>query len=668
MPAPLTGARASAKPRACTPRRTVHYVPAEKGGMMLRRGSLLLAAAAAAALSSHAYGQGQSTLQQDAVAFGSLGTAQGVDLSPDGSKVVYIGPGPGDLQLAYVADLTSGTSRPVLRTNEEGDRLSSCAFVSNSRLICQYAANISQAGTIVSYRRTVALNTDGSDIQQIGNCKACQYDAGIIDWLPGDDENVLIVRGNGVEKVNTRTLKSSRIDQAPGFAMTDGHGTVRLTGIAQRVTDGQFTTGKYKYRYRTADSRDWKPLIDSYVDQDDFFPLAIDPASNSLYAAKKVGGRLTLTNIKLDGSGAEQQIASNPKVDVDEVVTIGEGHKVIGYAYAEEKRNVVYLDPHYKALAASLSKALPNLPMVNFAASSDDETKLLLFASSDRDPGHYYLFDSTRKTLSEVFAQRPRLAGKALAEVRPITYKASDGTDIPAYLTLPVGKAGKNLPAVVMPHGGPSDRDYWGFDWIAQFLAARGYAVIQPNYRGSSGYGQAWLNENGFKGWRTSIGDVNAAARYLASSGIADPGRIAILGWSYGGYAALQSAETEPSLYKAVVAIAPVTDLQETKEESREFSSMREVATFIGSGPHVIEGSPVNGAARINAPVLLAHGDLDINVGVQQSDKMQSALRRAGKQVELLRFKGLDHQLADSEARVTMLTRIGELLDRTIGQ
>jgi dipeptidyl aminopeptidase/acylaminoacyl peptidase len=244
---------------------------------------------------------------------------------------------------------------------------------------------------------------------------------------------------------------------------------------------------------------------------------------------------------------------------------------------------------------------------------------------------------------------------------------ASDGVSIPAYLTLPPNSSGKNLPAVVLPHGGPSARDEWGFDWLPQFLAARGYAVIQPQYRGSAGFGDAWLNENGFKNWRTSIGDVTASAKWLASQGIADPKRMAIVGWSYGGYAALQSAAIEPALYKAVVAIAPVTDLAMLKEEFRDFTNYKLVAGEIGSGPHVADGSPLRHAADIRAPVLLVHGTLDANVSYKQSQKMDEALKSAGKPSELITFDGLDHQLNDSAARTRMLTRIGEFLDSAIG-
>jgi dipeptidyl aminopeptidase/acylaminoacyl peptidase len=437
--------------------------------------------------------------------------------------------------------------------------------------------------------------------------------------------------------------------------------------VNEAKSDGTLT-GRIKYFYRTPDSRDWKTLVD-YADwQQQVQPLAVDADIDALYALKKTNGRYALYTIKLDGSGAERLIASNPQVDIDDVVRIGNGLKVIGYTYADESRHAEYFDPEFKALAASLSKALPNLPLVDFVDSSADGRKLLIYAGSDTDPGRYYLFDRDRKTLNEAMVERPDLQGRKLAEVKAVTVPAADGAQIPAYLTLPPGKAdARGLPAVVLPHGGPSARDEWGFDWLPQFLAARGYAVIQPQYRGSAGYGQVWENVNGFVNWRTSMSDIAASTRWLASQGIADPKRIAIVGWSYGGYAALMEAETDPSLYKAVVAVAPVTDLQLLKQDSANFTSARMIEEFVGSGPHVVEGSPLRHAEKIQAPVLLAHGDMDRNVRFWHSQKMASALESDGKKVEFLQYKGLDHQLADSTARTDLLTHIGALLESTIG-
>ena len=371
--------------------------------------------------------------------------------------------------------------------------------------------------------------------------------------------------------------------------------------------------------------------------------------------------------MKLDGSGTETLIASNPQVDIDDVVRVGDGLKVIGYTYADESRHAVYFDPEFKALQASLSKVLPNLPLVDFVDSSADGRKLLIFASSDTDPGRYYLFDRDKKTLNEAMLERPDLQGRTLAEQKAVTIAAGDGVQIPAYLTLPPGKQAKGLPAVILPHGGPSARDEWGFDWLPQFLAARGYAVLQPEYRGSAGYGQTWENVNGFVNWRTSMSDIAASTHWLESQGIADPSRVAIVGWSYGGYASLMEAETDPSLYKAVVAIAPVTDLELLKQDWANFVNAQIIQDFVGTGPHTIQGSPLRHVDEIHAPVLLAHGDLDQNVRVWHSQKMASALKDAGKDVQLLEYKGLDHQLRDSTARTDLLVHIGDLLERTIG-
>ena len=389
-----------------------------------------------------------------------------------------------------------------------------------------------------------------------------QYDGDVLDWGKRTDGELLMAReyvpeagkigtnivrkkrGLGVDRVDSRSAHASPVeapkDLASGF-ISDGRGSVRIMRVDETKATGELT-GRIKYFYRDQGSHDWKTLVE-YADwQEQMRPLAIDADINSLYALKKKDGRYALYTIKLDGSGAETLVAANPSVDIDDVVRVGDGLKVIGYTYADESRHAVYFDPEFKALAASLSKALPNLPLVDFVDASADGRKLLIFAGSDIDPGRYYLFDRDAKSLNEAMLERPDLEGRKLAEVKPITITGSDGVQIPAYLTLPPGKDAKGLPAVILPHGGPSARDEWGFAWLPQFLAARGYAVLQPEYRGSAGYGDTWKNVNGFKNWRTSMGDIAASTRWLAGQGIADSKRTAIVGWSYGGYAALMEA------------------------------------------------------------------------------------------------------------------------------
>jgi dipeptidyl aminopeptidase/acylaminoacyl peptidase len=539
----------------------------------------------------------------------------------------------------------------------------------------------------------LALDLDGTHPKLMGQPEVStdewirQYDAQVIDWLVDSDGQVLVNRlyvpetnttgklvyrikkGWGVDRLNVTSLKSDRVEEprlSAGY-QTDGLGHVRLMWIVGERHSGMLT-GQLKYNFRTVGSRDWKDLatVTNWADPE-FVPLQIDATIDSLYALKKKDGRYALYAIKLDGSMAETLVAENPRVDIDDVVRIGEGQKVIGYTYVEEKRETVYFDPEFKQLAASLSRALPKLPLIYVEDASRDGRKLLILAASDSDPGRYYLFDRDHKALTPAMVARPELEGRTLGTVKPVTITGDGGVSIPGYLTIPAGKEAKGLPMVVMPHGGPGSRDTWRFDWLAQFLAARGYAVLQPEYRGSAGYGDGWLNKNGFRNWRTAIGDVNAAARWASAQGLANPNKVAILGWSYGGYAALQSAALEPSLYKAVVAIAPVTDLQLLKQEFNFYTNADLVRNEVGNGPNVTEGSPLRHASSITAPVLLVHGTMDANVRYEQSEKMDGALRGAGKQSELLTFKDLDHQLDDSDARTQMLTKIGELLERTIG-
>jgi dipeptidyl aminopeptidase/acylaminoacyl peptidase len=602
-----------------------------------------------------------------AALFGARESVEQIDLSPDGRRIVYLTPGPGASTAVVVQDLAGGAApRIPLRSDGDPERVRWCRFAGNERLVCRIAALIRTGTTFVGFERLVSFDLDGNDPQLLGRHTFGQFDGSIIDWLPDQSGVVLMARAGGVSRLDVRTLRSVAVEPANSHAsafMTDGRGRVRMMETAPVRGSTGMDGRRIAYFYRTPDGGRWRPLGDyDALTGGGQLPLAVDPTLNAAYVLRKLDGRRALYRVSLDGSETAELVHSNPDVDIDGVVRVGRGTRVIGVTFADAARRKIYFDADFAQLARTLGRALPNLPLIDFVETSLDGGRILVHASSDSDSGRYFLYERATRNLNEIMLDRPQLETVRLAAVRPMTYPAADGVLIPAYLTLPPGSEGRNLPAVLLPHGGPGARDEWGFDWLAQYLAHQGYAVLQPNYRGSTGYGDQWLRSNGFRSWRTSIGDIAAGARWLATQGIADPRRTAILGWSYGGYAALQAGVVEPGLFRAIVAIAPVTDLQQVKDDVRMFTSRRNVAEYIGSGPHVAEGSPLRHAERIAAPVLLFHGDRDVNVPVTHSRRMDEALREAGKRSELVRFPGLEHDLADGDARTRMLRRIGEFL------
>ena len=335
---------------------------------------------------------------------------------------------------------------------------------------------------------------------------------------------------------------------------------------------------------------------------------------------------------------------------------------MVGATFVTERRQAIVTDGPLRRMTNALTRALAGRS-VYVIDSSDDATTHLVWAGADTDPGKYYLFTPATRQLRPLLAERPQLEGVALSPVQPVTYPAADGTMIPGYLTLPPGRTDAHgLPGIVMPHGGPSARDEWGFDWLAQYFASQGYAVLQPNYRGSSGYGDAWYQNNGFQSWRTAIGDVTDGGRWLLSAQGVDPTKLSIVGWSYGGYAALQSGVLAPDLFRSIVAIAPVTDLAQLRREGNRYTTARINREFIGSGPHLVEGSPAQNAAAITVPVLMFHGTLDTNVDIEQARTMRRELQRAGRSVELIEYPDLAHSLTNSTARTDMLRRITAFL------
>jgi dipeptidyl aminopeptidase/acylaminoacyl peptidase len=636
-----------------------------------------------------------------AKAFGARPRIEYVSLSPDGMSVAYVAPTTGQGSVVYVQSLAKGASlasKPILGASGKPERLGGCDWVSNQRLVCVIYGVVASSSMLepVEFSRLIAVNSDGTKIKLLST-RSGSYTRGlnlggdnIVDWLPDEDGAVLMTRvylpddhtgshigsskhGIAVDRIDTQTLIARTIEQPRDDAVdyiSDGRGTIRIVGVRSRHGAlGDYDSGNIAYYYRKTDSRDWLPIGDVVGEEHNGFqPVAVDHDANLAYGYKKLDGRLALYTIALDGSLKEELVYARPDVDVGGLNRIGRRNRVVGVTYSDDFSHYHFLDPDFEKLLVSLAKALPGRPSLRIVDSSMDENKLLICAGSDHDPGVYYLFDKKQRQLETLLAVRGDLEGVKLAGVKPVHYQAADGTMIPGYLTLPPGvESPKNLPAIVMPHGGPDARDYWGFDYLAQFYASRGYVVLQPNFRGSTGYGDDFFNKNGFRSWPTAISDVLDAGRWLVAQGIASPDKLAVVGWSYGGYAALQSAVVDPSVFKAVIAVAPVTDLPELKEEHRHWSDFLVVTRQIGEGSHVREGSPALNAAKIKVPVLLFHGEMDRTVPIRQSKEMADHLAAAGVPHELVTWPDLDHQLEDSAVRAEMLRKSDAFLRKAMG-
>ena len=642
----------------------------------------------------HAVPAAARDLADPAAAFGVRESVQSIAMSPDGSTLVYAQPAPGQGAVLFAVDIASSAVRPVMRADGVRQRLGGCNFVSNLRLVCGIWGITDYEGVLVPVSRLAALDTNGGNIRVLGERDSPDqeyirtYSGSVIDWLPGAENSVLMMQsfipsgstgtrmgrreeGLGVVRVDTSQARSSTVEQPRADAVdfiTDGRGQVRIMATRGVRGGSGLQASVTTYHYRPAGSSEWQVLgtLDMRT-REGILPLAVDPDLNAAYIFADHQGRTALFRVKLDGTLHRELVASHDQVDIDGLLRIGRRNRVVGATFATDRRQVIYFDPQLRQIAEQLRRALPNLPLIEFIDSSEDEQRLLVWAGSDADPGRYYILDRATRNMNELMLARPELEDVPLAPVRPMTYRAADGTQVPGYLTLPPGREGRNLPAIVMPHGGPSARDEWGFDWLAQYFANRGYAVLQPNFRGSAGYGEGWFRHNGFVSWRTAVGDVNDAARWLVGQGIADPEKLAIVGWSYGGYAALQANVLEPGLFRAVVAVAPVTDLETARNEWQGFSNAANVRDFFGSGPHIRAGSPAQNAAAIRAPVLMFHGDRDRNVGIRQSQLMDTRLRDAGRRSELVVYPGLDHQIDDSAARADMLRRSDAFLREALG-
>lgn len=469
-----------------------------------------------------------------------------------------------------------------------------------------------------------------------------QVRAGIEDDLESDADHVLIGHNHrkpevfDVYRVNVHTGAAERIAENPGNIIgwqTDHTGQLR----AAVASDGLMSV----VLYRDNEGQNFTPIIETD------FRTAVTPAFFDfdnrqlfLYSAR---GRDKTAFVRIDTAQPEQEevIFSVDEVDLDGVAFSRKRKLLTMASYQTDKPQLHFFDDMTQALFAQLKKLLPGYE-VSLQASNKDESLFVVAAYSDRTPGKRYLFDAARNSLTLLGEMNPAIAEEDMASMQPIEYTSRDGLKIHGYLTLPVGRKAENLPVIINPHGGPWARDSWGYNPEVQFLANRGYAVLQINFRGSTGYGRKFW-EASFGQWGLSMqDDITDGVQWLIDQGIADPKRIAIYGASYGGYATLAGVTLTPDLYAAAVDYVGVSNLFTFLNTIPPYwkPMLTKMQAMVGDPildkERLQATSPALLAERIKTPLFIAQGAQDPRVNKDESDQMVQALRQRGVEVQYM--------------------------------
>jgi dipeptidyl aminopeptidase/acylaminoacyl peptidase len=373
-------------------------------------------------------------------------------------------------------------------------------------------------------------------------------------------------------------------------------------------------------------------------------------------------------------SGAEELAYAANHSEVAAVLMDLKGEDVILVQYQDEALPPVIFHPLLKEIYAALGARFPDA-WIGLYDVSDDLSRALFVVNSPKVPGALYLYNAEERDLKGVSIQYPGLSAAELAEVYPITYPARDGLEIPAYLTLPNGmspESARELPFVVLPHGGLHARDFRRFDWLAQILANEGYGVLQMNFRGSTGYG-ADFEQAGRKQWATvMIDDITDGAKWLVDRGMANPERMCVVGASFGGYAAMMSLVKEPRLYECGVSLNGVSDLISLIKNVRRYIGgtyyTRHIGHLASDSDALRQGSPINGVKKVQVPLMLVHSDRDRVVPPRQTRKMAKALTRAQKSVQTLELPQGDHFLSRQDNRKAFSEALLSFLAEHLGE
>jgi dipeptidyl aminopeptidase/acylaminoacyl peptidase len=593
-----------------------------------------------------------------------------LSLSPSGNYLAALAPVQGRLNL-HIIDVATMTPSRITAIKDD---INSYVWKSDDRLLFTMDDDGNESFGLFG------INRDGTGLRTLVTPARSQIEGGsfvvrqtfILDLLRDEPDEILVISNDrfqtvfDVYRMNVRTGRKKRIETNPGNVagwLTDHKGVVRAAAEVRK-------DGSTAVLYRSDEREPWQKLAEFGLPDEGWSPLAFDYDNNTLFIACNEGrDRSAVYTYEPASRTRGDLILGHDVVDVAGVMLSDLDRKLVGVAYEAEKPEIHWIDPEYKRVHDMVNEALPDTFNVIQRPRGNRDIALVQ-SFSDREPGAYYLL--SLKDLSLRFLLRPRewIDPAKMAEMKPVSYKARDGLTIHGYLTLPVGSDGKNLPLIVNPHGGPQARDSWGYNSEVQFLANRGYAVLQMNFRGSTGYGLEFV-KRGWRQWgRQMQDDISDGVKWAIEQGIADPKRVGIYGGSYGGYAALAGLVFTPELYQFGINVVGVSDLEllHTSAPKNWELGRPGMEAMIGKlgrdSDEMRQWSPVNHIEKLRVPLFMAYGEQDPRVVLKHATLLERELKRHKKDYKLIVFADEGHGFSKQENQFEYYNAMDEFLSR----
>ena len=583
-------------------------------------------------------------------------------ISPDGTRLAFVRPWERRMNV-YIREIATGNEKRITSATERD--IAGFFWKGSDKIV--YAQDSGGDENFHIY----ITDINGAEPKDLTPFEKVR--AGILDDLEDDPNHMLIDMNQrnpevfDVYRCDINTGELTLLAENPGSIvgwMTDHDGKLRVA----IDTDGVNTS----FLYRTNESEDFRILKTTNF-KETFDPVLFAYDNKMMYIESNLSSDKTaLYTFDPEENKVLDLVFTHDEVDLGSLMHSKKKKKITGVTFTTDKRHYKFFDEDREELQKTLDNFFPNYE-VAVSDMDDDERRLIVRTYSDRTRGAYYLYDRKDNSIKKLAELSPWLKEEQMAPMRAISYKSRDGLTIHGYITLPVGVESKDLPLVVIPHGGPSARDYWGFDSVAQFLANRGLAVLNVNFRGSTGYGKEFW-QAGFKQWgRKMQDDVTDGVLWTVEQGIADRSRLAIFGGSYGGYAALAGATFTPDLYACAVSYVGPSNIFTLLETIPPYwkpmieMEYEEIGDPVKDKELLEEISPVFHAENIKIPLFIAQGANDPRVNKAESDQIVEAVRKAGKEVIYMVKENEGHGFHNEENRFDFYRQMEEFFKKYLG-